>query len=179
MDSGTLKLLNKYVIASHDIVFFYHHLEPIPGQGLTPYKSVRGRHRRGLGWLRIRTRESFRWGCFRRRRDFNRFSAWGGLDLMRGALPRLDKSTLALFKPQRLGRFPMSTILDTTFLFLEKLAGTSFNVLGIFRWVWRGVASSVWMTSLPLASSFSLFLMSRKPKESTHDALLIEQKLNC
>ena len=48
VDDGTLKLLNRHVIASHDIVFFYHRLEPILGQGLTPYKSERGKHKRGL-----------------------------------------------------------------------------------------------------------------------------------
>ena len=47
MDGGMLKLLNRHVIVSHDIVFFYHRLELILGQGLTPYKSERGKHRRG------------------------------------------------------------------------------------------------------------------------------------
>ena len=49
VDGGTLKLLNRHVIASHDIVFFYHCLELVLGQGLTPYKSVRGKHKRGFG----------------------------------------------------------------------------------------------------------------------------------
>ena len=65
------------------------------------------------------------------------------LDSTRGALPQLDGSTLALFWPRRLGRFPTSTILDTAFLFSKELEGTSFNVLGTFGRIWRRVASSV------------------------------------
>ena len=51
-----------------------------------------------------------------------------GSNLTTGELAGMDVSTLGLMWPQQLGRFLVSIILDTTFLFSKELGGTSFNV---------------------------------------------------
>ena len=73
-----------------------------------------------------------------------------------GVVDSIEESTFCFLLPQRLGRLPVSNLLDTVFLFSEKVGGKNFAVDKIGRRVWAISSSPDYVTSSP-TTPFPLF----------------------